>query len=340
MDTWQTFAETVAFGGEGVTEEYITAGLRDMLDTVGYSNEQISGMMESLNLTMKDMDSEQKLTWLKFLISGVDNSIQGFEETNEKALKSVDTSVNKLQGNPNRRNTGTAEAFDEIIGKYNSATGTDKDLFGYQLQAMLDATGIGNFKTGEGRLNIVDLLNGETNNDTYRAAVSAMNNGEYNKAVYDAMFKTYTENYIKALQENQATLDEYGNAVEGLDLTGTTGEEGGGTTPGGLLGLLFGNPEMYAGLKEAITPEVADALLKLVTTSIDDATVEAWTNFTTAMASMKDSVTSIMTAISGGEDGDAGSAFAQGLSAMGDAAVELRPKLETELNPQLFNMKD
>ena len=165
-----------------------------------------------------------------------------------------------------------------------------------------------------------------------------MNDGNYNKAIYDAMFESYTQTYIKALQENQATLDEYGNAVGKLDLTGKTGENG-ESGISGLLGILFGDPTLYQGLTEVLTPDVVSSLQSLLTTTIDDAALEAWTSFTGALTSMKDSIAEIMKNISGGEEGDAGSAFADGLKKMGESAVEVTPQLKNQLNPELELMQ-
>ena len=251
-------------------------------DDITHLQELLSTSNES-NLT-----AEQRLADLQAAATSyIENSMNMPEEIRDaflpiltskstnlyQAQEAVSTLVDNMKENKGSGSAGgegegtaktktVADTFDEIIAKYNSEKGKDKDILGYQLQAMLDAVYLGDEWSGnksEGRLLLTDLMNGKYNNETYLAAKQAMANGQYSQAIYDAMSKSYTDTYIQALTEDAVADENYQDFVSTIlsNIAGQAeGTEGATEGEGGLFGKMFGDPATLEGdfskLKEQI----------------------------------------------------------------------------------------
>ena len=140
-----------------------------------------------------------------------------------------------------------------------------------------------------------------------------------------------------------------------------TGKEGEGEQPGllsgmqtegesagnGILGMLFGSmdSETITALSEMLTPELLTAFMTLLTTQIDTQVVDSWTLLGDQIVRTSQAIIGMMTALTGGEDGElgdesAGSAFVTALYNIGAAAEVVGPQLKTSLNPYLLAMKE
>lgn len=197
------------------------------------------------------MPEEIRDAFLPILTSKNTNLYQAQDAVSTLAENMEENKSGSGGGEGGGEGTGTktktvGDTFDDLIKQYNSASGSTKDVLGYQLQAMLDATYLGeewSGNMGEGRLLLTDLMNGKFNNETYLAAKQAMTNGQYSQAIYDAMAKSYTDTYTKALTEDAVSDENYQDFVS--TVLGSIVEQGEGLegedTEGGLFSKMFGD---------------------------------------------------------------------------------------------------
>ncbi len=318
----------------------IEAGMRTVIDGLSAAN-----TMEGSTVGVIADSAESMLSLL------ADNNLLT-KDVAEAAEEAADAAAAAAESGAGTGNAGTDNAlehnFNDLLGKYNTASGTEKDLLGYALQAMLDASMVNgqySANAGSNRLLLTDLVNGEVNNETYNAAIAAMANGNYSEAIFDQMVNSYTETYLKKLEQGAITDEKYQNLFGNLSLTGTEGEAGAESGAGTLFELLFGNPELYEGLASVLNEETLGLLQQFLSTPIETTVTDSWALFSESLTATATALSSIMSLLSGGEEGELGdeelgSAFAEALIKMGEAAEKITPQLQQSLNPQLELMSN
>ena len=255
LDAFKQMDFATLFADYPIEEDDITY-LKELLSTSNDSNLTAEQRLADLQAAATwyfensmNMPEEIRDAFLPILTSKNTNLYQA-----QEAVSTLADNMNENKGSGSGEGEGAttktktvADTFDDLIKEYNSASGSKKDVLGYQLQAMLDATYLGeewSGNMGEGRLLLTDLMNGQYNNETYLAAKEAMTNGQYSQAIYEAMAQSYTDTYTKALTEDAVSDENYQDFVStvlGSIVEQGEGLEGEGTEEGGLFSKMFGD---------------------------------------------------------------------------------------------------
>ena len=318
---WQDFAETVRFMGSRMDETDLENQLINMAEKISGDPEWAQALRTDIDSQLASMStSAEKVAFLQNIVAGIDSTVDQLKENNAKGFAAVESAV-KGQTTTSTENKGML-TMNEIVSNWDKAkkNGNAQDMKMYEI--MLDSA-IGslyyddNDDTYSGFLGTlknmnggkiptaVDILNEGVGGDSWNLLKGIASNGFFSENFFQENFEQQYALYLKQV-EDQLKLQEQvkesiANLAGGTGITGE-GEEGGGTTPGGLLGLLFGNPEMYAGLSEALTPEVLTAIQSLLTTELD---AETWGLFAQSLTTIASGFTTMAQALSGGEEGTA-----------------------------------
>ena len=286
--------------------EFIMTNLETTLDGL-FGKEFADGLTNNLSRQLDNLPKESQLSTLQGWLFLINNLIGDFKTDNDANLKAVDTSVKNLKGGGTEtpRSKGQA-ALDYAMLEYDNATSDEaRKVALNKMQAALDAGLMGGdtwgWNAGDNRLSAIDLVNQGKGGDVYRSAMIAFNNG-FSENIAQLSFEQLQQLDIQKAAE-QAMLQTFGaNLWSGTGTSGETGTSEGEETSGagGLMSLLFGNPEMYQQLAEVLTPEVMTALQTLVSTELN---AEPWTLFAEALSTVATSLTTMQTALTGGEEG-------------------------------------
>lgn len=360
-EKWQQFADDVQFG----TKENVDGIINEMgliLEGLGQDPTWVSSLQTDLRSEIANMNPQDKLNFIRQAIDQVDHAIDLFHADNKQGLEDVASKVSG-KGSVTTANAAKQEA-NRLITAYNNATGAEKDALGYQIQALMDATGYGkgeynwnlenNKDLKNGKLLMTDLFSSDKHKQqkTYERWMAELGEWGYSQNIYESSYMgmlAQNDEKIRAREEELARLQAVGELTPEEYQKKMNELNGGLGTGGGLLGMLLGDPSVYEGLSDVLNADTVGALQTLISTAIDSTTTETWASFAQSLASIKESFVALMTVLTGGvlgEDGeegamgeaDAGALIAQALLDMGKAAETVTPQLKDYLNPELDKM--
>lgn len=310
-DLWQDFAESVRFMGSRMEAGDIESNLISMMEKMADDPKWVTTFKTDLDAELEKLSTPaEKIAFLQNVVASIDSSVDQLKEDNANGFSAVENAVKNLNGGGTTtpRSKGQA-ALDYAMEQYDKATTeAERKMATFQIQAALDAglvdkdKGVWGWNVENGRLLATDLIDQGKGGDVYKEAMAAFSNG-FSEAIAEQSFLKNQELDLQKAAE-QAMLETFGeNLWSG---TGTAGESGTGETDkttgtGGILSLLFGNPEVYQGLAEILTPDVMSALQTLVTTEIN---ADPWKAFSEALSTVATSFTTMVTALKGGDEGE------------------------------------
>ena len=304
---WQTFADNVAWGD--MDPDAIFNELFTNLNKLSSNPDWVSTFKADTKAALEDMNNADQLEFLMRLVAGVDHTIDCLNSDNTKALAAVESAV---KGTKSSSGNGLVDSFDDLIASYQKASGTTKDLLGYELQAMLDATKKGSDWSAnqKDRYLLTDLLNGEVNNETYKAVTTAMAKGEYSSAMFDFSWNNMKDRYLEDMRERKKTESYYGSLVDGVDTENLPDKEKLANKDTGLLGLLLGQDfdisefgsQLFAGLAGGLDEETVSNLSNLANIDIDAEKAKGWIDFAAALNTLGVALQAMSTAFGVGEN--------------------------------------
>ena len=304
---WQTFADNVAWGD--MDPDAIFNELFTNLNKLSSNPDWVSTFKADTKAALEDMNNEDQLEFLMRLVAGVDHTIDCLNSDNTKALAAVESAV---KGTKSSSGNGLVDSFDNLIASYQKASGTTKDLLGYELQAMLDATKKGSDWSAnqKDRYLLTDLMNGEVNNETYKAVTTAMAKGEYSSAMFDFSWNNMKDRYLEDMRERKKTESYYGSLVDGVDTENLPDKEKLANKDTGLLGLLLGQDfdisefgsQLFSGLASGLDEETVSNLSNLANIDIDAEKAKGWIDFAAALNTLGVALQAMSTAFGVGEN--------------------------------------
>ena len=305
-------------------EEFKNLDFSSMIPEGGIDEDDLNYLKDLLEFSHNsDLTAEQNLADLKASLSYyMENSKEIPKEIKDQFLplltseftdlyiaqESLDTLVKAIDDGAQKVEAATKEGTKAVADKYDLATRLEYGKAVRENYLSVNADGSINYDwEGISKFIYANGLQTFTSEQFFDYIFgTSFNTGDLgfnNPEVQAAQRKWYDEMLASAkAQEVEVVIppEKAAEIVDAIVPVIPESEEGESTT-GGLLNLLFGNPEMYQALSEVLTPEVVQALQTLITTELN---ADPWTLFATALQTVSDSFTNMSAILKGGDEGE------------------------------------